>query len=287
MDNDNHFKYDPEEEDESNAKKYRLPFALCKAAGIQVEDWWRPRDAWEALRRGGHIDNVSDAYADYYRQKKKERAKERRAQKRERDKRKAEQLADEKHNPDKGYTHKEGFIAGAVKSAPMDFEKADSGSVNPYYGKGLIGYRTNCQTCVATYIARRQGYNVRALPNLNNKSIADLSRDCLGIYKDANGQKIKVKNKPSGKPLKRFLDENVEENRIYSLDCQWKGRSTGHIVTVERTANGVRVYDPQTNDKYENKQITQFFRNGKDFKLADLTNCRLDEMWADKIMKKG
>ena len=236
---------------------------------------------------GGHIDNVSDAYADYYRQKKKERAKERRAQKRERDKRKAEQLADEKHNPDKGYTHKEGFIAGAVKSAPMDFEKADSGSCNPYYGKGLIGYRTNCQTCVATYIARRQGYDVRALPNLNNKSIAALSYNCLGIYKDANGQKIKVKDKPIGKPLKRFLDENVEENRIYSLDCQWKGRSTGHIVTVERTANGVRVYDPQTNDKYEGKQITQFFRNGKDFKLADLTNCRIDETWADKIMKRG
>ena len=39
MDNDNNFKYDPEEEDESNSKKYRLPFALCKAAGIQIEDW--------------------------------------------------------------------------------------------------------------------------------------------------------------------------------------------------------------------------------------------------------
>lgn len=43
MDNDNNFKYDPEDELESNAKKYRLPFALskrrvfkCKIGGVRV-----------------------------------------------------------------------------------------------------------------------------------------------------------------------------------------------------------------------------------------------------------
>lgn len=287
MDNDNNFKYDPEDELESNAKKYRLPFALCKAAGIQVQDWWRPRDAWEALQRGGHIDNVSDAYADYYKQKKKERDKERRAKRKERDKRKATQLADERHNPERNYIHKDGYIAGAEKGAPMDFEKADSGNVNPYYKQGLIGYYTNCQTCVATYLARRQGYNVRALPNLNNKAIADLSHNPLGIYRDENGNIPKSVSKPRGKALTIFLDENVKENQIYALKCKWKGRSDGHILTVERTANGVRVYDPQTNDKYEKKQIVLFFRSGENFELTNLTNCRVDEKWADKIMKKG
>lgn len=286
MDNDNNFRYDPEEELESNAKKYRLPFALCKAAGIQIQDWWRPRDAWEALRRGGHIDNVPDAYADYYKQKKKEQAKERREKRKERDKIKAEQLADEKHNPEKNYKHKDGYIAGAEKGSPMDFEKADSGSVNPYYNKGLIGYYTNCQTCVATYLARRQGYNVRALPNLNNKSIADLSHNPLGIYRDANGNPPKTIDKPWGKTLKSFLEEKVKENEIYALKCKWKGRSDGHIVTVERTDKGVRVYDPQTNDKYEGNQITRFFKRGENFQIANLTNCTVSEKWADEIMKK-
>lgn len=34
---DDDFKNDPE--GESNAKKYRLPFALCKAKGIKIQDW--------------------------------------------------------------------------------------------------------------------------------------------------------------------------------------------------------------------------------------------------------
>ena len=95
------FKYDPEGEEESGAKKYRLPFALCKAAGIQIQDWWRPRDAWEALRNGGHIKNVSDEYAEYYRNIKKEEAKKRRTQYNERQKRIKEQMSNLEHIPEK------------------------------------------------------------------------------------------------------------------------------------------------------------------------------------------
>jgi len=70
---ENDFQYDPEAED--NSKKYRLPFALCKANGIQTEDWWTPKDAWEALKHGGIVDDVSEEYKEYYRQLKKETSK--------------------------------------------------------------------------------------------------------------------------------------------------------------------------------------------------------------------
>ncbi len=43
---DEEFKYDPEAGEDN--KKLRLPFALCKAKGIEIKDWWTPRDAWNA-----------------------------------------------------------------------------------------------------------------------------------------------------------------------------------------------------------------------------------------------
>ena len=30
--------------------KYRLPFGLCKKFGINIQDWWTPTDAWNALK---------------------------------------------------------------------------------------------------------------------------------------------------------------------------------------------------------------------------------------------
>ena len=51
MADEEEFKYDPEAGE--RVKKLRLPFALCKKYGITIQDWWTPRDAWNALRRGG------------------------------------------------------------------------------------------------------------------------------------------------------------------------------------------------------------------------------------------
>ena len=125
----------------------------------------------------------------------------------------------------------------------MDFQKADSGNVNPFYRKG-IGYSYNCQTCVATYFARRQGYDVRALPNLNNKYIYALSRDVSLAYLDKNGNKPKQIGKPKGERISLFLEKNVKADGIYAVDFQWKGKSSGHIITVERDNSGsVRLYD--------------------------------------------
>ena len=42
--------------------KYRLPFALCRANGIEIGDGWTPRDAWEALKKSGTISNVEEGY---------------------------------------------------------------------------------------------------------------------------------------------------------------------------------------------------------------------------------
>ena len=55
------FEYDPEK---GGNAKLRLPFALCKERGIPIQDWWTPRDAWDALKNGGYIDDVDEEFCD-------------------------------------------------------------------------------------------------------------------------------------------------------------------------------------------------------------------------------
>lgn len=281
---EDNFEYDPEAED--NVKKYRLPFALCKAHGIPIQDWWTPRDAWEALKNGGFVDDVSDEYKEYYRELKRENSKKGNL----RTKLKQNQLKDPQHNPEKIEDHISGTIAGIKCGEPMTFEQADGGRVNPFYEDGcrgrLIGYRHNCQTCVATYVARRKGYDVRALPNLNNKNIFSLSLDTTIAFVDSNGKHPVEKNKGVSQRKLDFLNSEISDNRVYSLSFGWKGRRDGHIVIAERMGGSVVVYDPQTNKQYkDNNEISQFLSRTRNLKLADLTDYNLDEKFCDSIMK--
>lgn len=280
------FKYDPEGEDQNSAKATRLPFGICKAHGIPIQDWWSPRDAWEALKNHGIVREVSDEYRKYYLDKKKEADKARRKQKKERANQIAAQEAMPEHVSDPNYTHKNGAIAGADKSAPMSFEQADGGHCNPYYNKGLIGYATNCQTCVAVYVARRQGYNVRALPNLNNKDIRDLSMNVTLAYVDENGNRPSLNEKPRGKNTLSWIDSNVKEGEIHAIRGRWKGSTSGHIIVVEREGGAIRVYDPQTNTKYTAEEAQRhFFSQWKNTRMMNLTNAKMNEGFCDKIMK--
>ena len=177
----------------------------------------------------------------------------------------------------------------------MTFEQADSGNVNPFFKnawnpltqQGLIGYRTNCQTCVATFIARRMGYDVRALPNLDNVNVMQLSYNPMLAYVDQDGNHPREMRKRRGDNTISFLNQNVRDGRIYSLRFDWVGRSAGHIVTVERINGSVQVYDPQTDKKYSDPaSIRGFMRHTKNVSIADLTDVQLDESFCDSIMKK-
>lgn len=271
------FKHDPEAED--NVKKYRLPFALCKSRGIETEDWWTPIDAWEALQEGGFIEDVSDEYKKYYRKLKKEKSK----IYRERAKRKEQQLKEEEHNPDYEYKHQKGAIAGAKKEKPMTHEEADSGNVNPYYRTSKIGYRHNCQTCIATYFARLMGYNVRALPNLNNKNIFELSIDTALAFVDENGKHPEKIKQPSYTRTEPWLLGEMEENETCSIQFTYVGRKCGHIITCRKENGKIKYYDPQTNNTYDNLSAYGAIEG---VKIMHLQKYKLDEEFCDKIMKK-
>lgn len=285
MAQDKDFVYDPEQEE--TTKGTRLPFGLCKANGIEIQDWWTPRDAWEALRNGGVIKDVSEEYRKYYLDKKRERSRIAKERRKQRNEIKNAQLADPNHNPDKNYRHRNGEISGARKEKPMNFEEADSGNCNPYFNKG-IGYGHNCQTCVAVYVARRKGYDVRALPNLNNKNIYQLSMDTSLAYIDESGKHPPHIKKPKGERLLTFLDRHVKEGDIFSLEygnSRWS--NSGHIVVVEKKQGNIQIYDPQTNNIYNSPQkISTFMHNTVRHTVMNLTECSLNEAFCDSIMKK-
>ena len=67
---DDDFKNDPEG---GGNKALRLPFALCKAKGIKIQDWWTPRDAWNALKSGGYVEDVDEEYAKHLKEEKREK----------------------------------------------------------------------------------------------------------------------------------------------------------------------------------------------------------------------
>lgn len=239
------------------------------------------------MENGGVVEDVSEEYKEYYREKKKRQAKESRERNKERNRIKKEQLANPEHNPDKNYIHRDGAIAGAKRGKPMDFKQADSGNVNPFYGKG-IGYSHNCQTCVAVYLARRLGYDVRALPNINNENIYRLSYDTSLAYLDANGKHPKRIGKPMGMRSDMFLERTIKTGEIYSVEFQHKGMSSGHILIAERSIDGnVRLYDPQINQVIENKNINKYFMRTKNIEVMNLTDCTIDEKFADGIMKSN
>ena len=72
------------------------------------------------------------------------------------------------------------------------------------------------------------------------------------------------------------------------MEFEYLGKSSGHIVTAERGEDGsVRLYDPQTNQLVENKNINRYFSAKKNIAVMNLTHCAIDEKFADGIMKKN
>ena len=282
---DEKFVYDPETEEAS--KGTGLPFGLCKARGIKIEDWWTPKDAWQALQNGGYVDDVSEEYKEYFCEKKRKMQEQRRKITCKRAKRIAQQTSDPAHTPDKTPSN-DGEISGAAKSKPMTFEEADSGNVNPYYNSGYIGYAHNCQTCVAVYYARRKGYDVTALPNLNNIDIYNLSRDTSLAYIDEQtGKHPHQITKCSGQKVDAFIDFNIKEGEIHTLQYQYTDRNSGHIIIAEKVNGKIRLYDPQINKTYTTaNEIASKLKNTMQHKMMNLSACRLDERFCDKIMKR-
>ena len=141
-------------------------------------------------------------------------------------------------------------IANVSPGENMTFEQADSGHVNPNYGKDY-SYSINCQSCVVTFEARERGYNVQVLPCTKGSALEQLSHDPRMAWIDPKTGKhpdyIYDNNRRTPEDYLDFVKEVVKPGNRYTIQFAWKGRGhSGHIVNIDRTQNGLlRIKDNQ------------------------------------------
>lgn len=154
-------------------------------------------------------------------------------------------------------------IANVTPGNSMTFEQADSGHVNPNYGKDY-GYSINCQSCVVAFEARERGYNVQVLPCTKGSVLDRLSIDPRMAWIDPKTGKhpeyIYDNNRRTAEEYLDFVSEVVKPRNRYTIQFAWKGRGhSGHIVNIDRAPNGLlRIKDNQRGREEQSEWIGDF-----------------------------
>ena len=196
-------------------------------------------------------------------------------------------------------------LSGVKKGKPMSFEEADNGRVNPLYlPVGMEPYRKNCQTCVVALEARFRGYDVQALGKTREEQMK-LSYTPSRAWIDPEtgggptllfpGNLYRV----TSKKYAEFLDKTIKEGERYNFNFKWKGRGSGHIVSVFRQNGKVCIYDPQSNKiaggdstqlsirDYLNDINLDFKPSGFPPKLYRVDNLSFNMDMCDPIMREA
>ena len=134
-----------------------------------------------------------------------------------------------------------GYNRGKV----MSFEEATNGQSN------ISRDTENCASCVVVHEMRLRGYDISALKyDARDGSISKLlSEDTRSIWMTAKGKTPEFSALIGGEP-----DEIVKaiEKQTQPIGSRYHigwdiSEELGHVVTAERTANGLVIYDPQKN----------------------------------------
>lgn len=192
---------------------------------------------------------------------------------------------------------------GVKKGKEMTFEEANELRGNINYGKASE-YSVNCQSCVVANELRRRGYNVTALPNLQKtgnipyelsmrtnwawidpKTMAMPKKQTAGgIYDITRSGALKSK---SIKELTKELVELVKEPGRYHIDFAWKGKNSGHIITLEKLHNGkIIIYDPQTGKMKNWKELSKEISLRYGVSVLRVDNLLVNTDIIDGIVKK-
>ena len=192
---------------------------------------------------------------------------------------------------------------GVKKGKEMTFEEANELRGNINYGKASE-YSVNCQSCVVANELRRRGYNVTALPNLQKTGnipyelsmrtnwawidpktmVMPKKQTAGGIYDITRSGALKSK---SIKELTKELVELVKEPGRYHIDFAWKGKNSGHIITLETLHNGkIIIYDPQTGKMKNWKELSKEISLRYGVSVLRVDNLLVNTDIIDGIVKK-
>lgn len=167
---------------------------------------------------------------------------------------------------------------GSEELRRLQRERDDASSAYDRARREQNGYRINCQTCVVANEARRRGYNVEATANTSGSVNERLSgqtnlawidpatgRHPEYIRYDGEGREDALGRPiPTQRNFVRWLESAVEDGARYTVEFSWSGRGDyGHIVSLERTEDGLRLYDPQCGETYMGSALSNYFRRVK------------------------
>ena len=177
---------------------------------------------------------------------------------------------------------------------PMTFKEANGGKVNPNYGVKR-GADTNCQTCVAAYVTRRQGWDVVAKPRTKgNEAMEKLASEPWKIWRDPDSFKtVKVNtiSPLSGHEAFMFLENNIKQEEIHSLAYRAtgvKGQPINHVVNIERNKKGeLFIYDPQKAIIINSQDIPTYLKGCWEMNLFRCDNAILDVDIAKEVFQLG
>lgn len=177
-------------------------------------------------------------------------------------------------------------FVGKYYSKEMTHKEADSGKVNPNYGKGEP-FKVNCQACVVAYEMRRRGYDVEALGQ--SKEFRDHYWD---VFKEpSTGRRREFTFIPAGnvgeKKKYAFLDGEVRSGNRYFLYVLWKGCKSAHVVTISRNQNNeLEIYDPQIDRSQVGKAAVTDYLKGTARRRYSVAVIRSDDVEFDQAHAK-
>lgn len=163
-------------------------------------------------------------------------------------------------------------LADVPRGNPMSFDKANGGRVNPGINSDKSGYGMNCQSCVVAFEARLRGYDIEVMPYSKHSVMKELAEHPEKAWIDpktgANPLPQTLFGYNTPKRVMKYLEDNVKEGERYTLryDTRESGGYCGHIVWMDRTESGMRIYDPQSGTIYEDRDYRDFIRTHIQYK---------------------
>ena len=184
----------------------------------------------------------------------------------------------------------ENEICGIKKAKTMTFKEADSGKVNPNF-KLRTPTAENCQSCVVGFKARLDGFNVRAKPfDEANEIMTALSENTSLAWIDKETLAFPKYIKPKENYMPRLLawfDNNLEEGKYYTIEFYWREFMDGHIRLIFKENKSVIMYDPQSNESFQNKSLEEelYLIRRNSIKLINISDCFLNKSVVESVLE--
>ena len=183
-------------------------------------------------------------------------------------------------------------IADIKKGKPMTFAEADTGNVNPHYVPHTAT-ADNCQSCVPAFMARLDGFDVQAKAfDESNEIMVALSENTSLAWIDKATGSFPEYIKPNERYMSRLMswfDDNLENNKYYSIEFYWKDFTPdGHIMMIAKHNGALMIYDPQNNLKLFGKDIERFLYTTRlgTIKIMNLSDCFLNKSVVDFVLEE-